>query len=413
MTAPVPESALPEPTGTTAAHAFPMLRGCPFAPPKQYAQLRKDEPLARATLPTGKEVWLATRYEDVRALLSDPRISADIRHPSFPAFSQAEHEIGARLRPFLRTDAPDHTRYRKMLQPEFTLRKARALRPAIQAIADGLIDDMLALPAPVDFITHYANAMSTSVICVLLGIPTSDLEFFRDVTRVSGSRTSTPEEVAAALNKLFGLISELIERRREEPADDLLSQLVTEHLVPGHIAHQELLSVIGITINGGRVSSTSMIALSTLKLLQQPELAEQLRRAPALLPAAVEELLRVTSVSDALPARVATADIELPSGDTIPADDGVFALLAAANHDPDVFPDPERIDFQRADNRHMAFGHGPHHCIGQNVARVEVEIALETLLRRVPTLRLAVPAEEVEFMPDAHTFGVERMPVAW
>jgi cytochrome P450 len=410
MTAPVPES---EAAGGTASHSFPMLRGCPFAPPEEYARLRKDEPLARAVLPTGKEVWLATRYEDVRALLSDPRISADIRHPSFPAFSQAEHDIGAKLRPFLRTDAPDHTRYRKMLQPEFTLRKARALRPAIQAIADGLIDDMLALPAPVDFITYYANAMATSVICVLLGIPASDLEFFRDVTRVSGSRTSTPEEVADALNSLFGLISELIQRRRTEPADDLLSQLVTEHLIPGHITHQELLSVIGITINGGRVSSTSMIALSTLKLLQQPELAEQLRCTPELLPAAIEEMLRVTSVSDALPARVATADIELPSGGTIPAGDGVFGLLAAANHDPDVFPDPERVDFQRADNRHLAFGHGSHLCVGQNVARVEVEIALETLLRRVPTLRLAVPAEEVELMPDAHTFGVERMPVAW
>lgn len=413
MTAPVPESAPPESVGGAAPHPFPMLRGCPFAPPEEYARLRKDEPLARAILPTGKEVWLATRYEDVRTLLSDPRISADIRHPSFPAFSQAEHDIGAKLRPFLRTDAPDHTRYRKMLQPEFTLRKARALRPAIQAIADGLIDDMLVLPAPVDFITYYANAMATSVICVLLGIPASDLEFFRDVTRVSGSRTSTPEEVSAALNSLFGLISDLIERRRTEPADDLLSQLVTEHLIPGHITHQELLSVIGITINGGRVSSTSMIALSTLKLLQQPELAEQLRRTPELLPAAIEEMLRVTSVSDALPARVAAADIELPSGGTIPAGDGVFALLAAANHDPDVFPDPERVDFQRADNRHLAFGHGSHLCVGQNVARVEIEIALETLLRRVPTLRLAVPAEEVELMPDAHTFGVERMPVAW
>jgi cytochrome P450 len=363
-------------------------------------------------MPTGHEAWLATRYTDVRALLADPRISADIRHPSFPAFSEAEHEVGAKLRPFLRTDAPDHTRYRKMLQPEFTLRKARAMRPAFQAIADGLIDDMLALPAPVDFITHYANAMSTSAICVLLGIPAENLEFFRDVTRVSGSRTSSQEEVTAALGKLFGLISELIARRREEPGDDLLSQLVTDHLVPGRITHQELLSVIGITINGGRVSSTSMIALSTLKLLQQPELAAELRGEPALLPAAVEELLRVTSVSDALPARVATADIELPGG-TIPAGDGVIGLLAAANHDPDVFPDPERIDFHRADNRHMAFGHGPHQCIGQNVARLEVEIALETLLRRVPTLRLAVPYEEIEFMPDAHTFGVERMPVAW
>ncbi|MFC4034731.1 cytochrome P450 [Streptomyces polygonati] len=408
MTTPVPESALP----AAASHDFPMRRTCPFAPPQQYAEVRADEPVARVTLPTGKEAWIATRYEDVRALLADPRISADIREASFPAFSQAEHEIGAKLRPFLRTDAPDHTRYRKMLQPEFTLRKARAMRPAIQAIADDLIDDMLAQTGPVDFITYYANAMSTSVICVLLGIPAENLEFFRDVTRVSGSRTSTQDEMAAALGGLFKLISELVERRRAEPGDDLLSQLVTDHLIPGHLTHDELLSVIGITINGGRVSSTSMIALSTLLLLERPELMAELRDDPDLLPAAVEELLRVTSISDALPARVATADIDLPGG-TVPAGDGIIGLLAGANHDPAVFADPERVDFHRADNRHMAFGHGPHQCIGQNVARLEVGIALETLIRRVPTLRLAVPYGEIEFMPDAHTFGVERMPVTW
>jgi cytochrome P450 len=410
---PTADTAVPSDEATAGRPpAFPTPRGCPFAPPETYARLRQDEPLARVTMPTGREVWLATRYADVRALLADPRISADIRRPNFPAFSEAEQEVGARLRPFLRTDAPDHTRYRKMLQPEFTLRRARALRPAVQDVADRLIDEMLARTGPVDFVTHYANAMATSVICLLLGIPAEDTEFFRDVTRISGSRTSTQEEVAAALGRLFGLVSGLIERRREEPGDDLISRLVVNHLVPGTVTHQELLSVIGITINGGRVSSTSMIALSTLKLLQQPALAAQLRAEPELLPNAVEELLRITSVSDALPARVATADIEL-SGGTVPAGDGVIGLLAAANHDPDVFPHPDRIDLHRADNRHMAFGHGPHQCIGQNVARVEIEVALETLLRRVPTLRLAVPEDEIEFMPDAHTFGVERMPVAW
>lgn len=422
MTASLPSSAPDSPdqlpdgdapgTDRGRPHTFPMHRGCPFAPPADYATLRSEDPVARVTMPTGREAWAVTRYEDVRALLADPRISADIRHANFPAFSQGEHEVGAKLRPFLRTDAPDHTRYRKMLIPEFTVRKARAMRPAVQAIADELIDEMLALPAPVDFITYYANAVSTSVICELLGIPKDNLEFFRNVTRISGSRTSTDQEVAAALNELFTLITEVVERRREEPGDDLLSQLVTDHLQTGNITLPELLSVVGITINGGRVSSTSMIALSTLLLLQRPELMEELRADPALIPDALEELLRVTSISDALPARVATEDITL-SGRTIPAGDGVIGLLAGANHDAEMFPDPEQIDFHRTNKRHLAFGHGVHQCIGQNVARMELEIALETLIRRVPTLRLAVPYEEIEFMPDAHTFGVERMLVAW
>jgi len=395
-----------------AQPSFPMRRTCPFAPPEDYAKLRRDQPLTRATMPTGRDAWLVTRYEDVRALLAHPLVSAEARHADFPAFSEAERAVAAQLRPFLRTDAPDHTRYRKMLQPEFTLRKARALRPAIQAIADDLIDGLLAQPAPACFVTHFANAFATSVICALLGVPAENTEFFRDVTRISGSRTSTEQQVREAIGALFGLLSQLIERRREEPGDDLISQLVVEQLVPGHITHQELLSVLGITINGGRVSTTSMITLCTLEFLRNPELADRLRAEPELLPGAIEELLRVTSISDSLPARVALTDLELPSG-VIPAENGAIGLLAAANHDPEVFPEPDRIDITRSPNRHLAFGHGPHQCVGQNLARLELEVALGTLLRRVPTLRLATGVEEIEFMPDAHTFGVERMLVTW
>jgi cytochrome P450 len=399
-------------TAAEAKPSFPMRRTCPFAPPADYARLRGEQPLTRATMPTGRDAWLVTRYEDVRALLSDPQVSAEAEHANFPAFSEAERVVAAQLRPFLRTDAPDHTRYRKMLQPEFTLRKARALRPAVQTIADELIDDLLKRPAPACFVTHYANALATSVICALLGVPAENIEFFRDVTRISGSRTSTEQQVREALGALFGLLSELIDRRLQQPGDDLISQLVADQLVPGHITREELLSVLGITINGGRVSTTSMITLCTLEFLRHPGLAEQVRATPELLPGAIEELLRVTSISDALPARVALSDLTLPSG-TIPAGDGAIGLLAAANHDPEVFPEPEHIDITRTPNRHLAFGHGPHQCVGQNLARVELEVALETLLRRVPTLQLATTMEEIEFMPDAHTFGVERMLVSW
>ncbi|MET9145424.1 cytochrome P450 [Streptomyces sp. NPDC004042] len=391
---------------------FPVQRGCPFAAPAEYDALRTHEPVARVTLPTGREAWVVTRYDDVRELLSDPRISADIRRPAFPALGEGEQEAGARFRPFIRTDAPEHTKYRRMLLPVFTVRRVRAMRPLVQARVDEILDGLLAAGGPVDLVPAYANAVSTSVICELLGIPRENLEFFRDVTRISGSRHSTAEQVSEALGGLFGLLAELIGRRREEPRDDLISRLVTEHLVPGHLTMDQLLSTLGITINAGRETTTSMIALSTLLLLERPELREELRRDPSLMPAAVDELLRVLSVADSIPLRVAAEDIEL-SGRTIPADDGVIALLAGANHDPERFDDPERVDFRRTDNHHVAFGHGVHQCVGQHLARLELEVALETLVRRVPTLRLAGSRDDVVVKHDSATFGLEELKVTW
>jgi cytochrome P450 len=396
----------------TAPRDFPMRRGCPFAPPEEYAELRAEDPVARVTLPTGRPAWVLTRYDDVRTLLSDPRVSADIRRPSFPALGKGEQEAGARLRPFIRTDPPEHTRYRRMLLPQFTARKARAMRPAVQSIVDGIVADLLAAPQPADFVALYANAVSTSVICELLGIPTENLEFFRDVTRVSGARTSTAEEVAEALNGLFALLSDLIAQRQQSPGEDLLSKLVTDYLLTGELTMPELLSTAGITINAGRETTTSMIALSTLLLLRRPDLMDQLRADPSLMPSAVEELLRVLSVADSIPLRVAAEEISLP-GRTIPADDGVIGLLAGANHDPSRFPDPQAVDFRRPDNQHLAFGYGAHLCLGQHLARLELEVALQAVIHRIPALRLAVPFEEVVLKHDSATFGVEQMLVAW
>ncbi|CAL9323975.1 cytochrome P450 [Streptomyces sp. SudanB91_2054] len=416
MTTPVSPTAPGAPdapvTGATAPRDFPIRRGCPFTAPEEYAAMRTDDPVARVTLPTGREAWAVTRYDDVRELLSDPRVSADIRRPNFPALGEGEQEAGARFRPFIRTDAPEHTRYRRMLLPAFTVRRVRAMRPAVQARVDEILNGMLEAGGPVDLVSAYANAVSTSVICELLGIPRHNLEFFRDVTRISGSRTSTAEQVAEALGSLFGLLAELIAERREEPRDDLISKLVTDHLIPGHVTTDQLLSTLGITINAGRETTTSMIALSTLLLLDRPELLEELRRDPSLMPAAVDELLRVLSVADSIPLRVAAEDIEL-SGRTVPADDGVIALLAGANHDPEQFDDPGKVDFHRTDNHHVAFGYGVHQCVGQHLARLELEVALDTLVRRVPTLRLAGDRDQVVVKDDSATFGLEELMVTW
>lgn len=391
---------------------FPMRRSCPYAPPDAYAPLRAEGALHEVRLPTGRTAWVVTRYDDVRRLLADPRVSSDIRHPNFPALGAGEQEAGARSRPFIRTDPPEHSRYRRMFLAEFTARRVAAMRPAVEDIVDAKLDDLLARGSPDDLVAHFANAVSTTTICQLIGLPTSDPEFFRDVTRITGGRKSSAQEVTAALGRLFAMIGDHIAQRERNPGDDLLSKLVTNHLLTGVVNRQELISSVAITLIGGRETTTSMITLSALVLLEQPALLDQLRTDPELVPAAVEELLRVLSVADSLPLRVATTDLEV-SGHLIREGDGVICLLAAANHDPDAFPDPQRIDFHRQGRQHLAFGHGAHACFGQSLARLEVEIALATLVRRVPTLRLASPMAEIELKHESATFGVEKMLVSW
>lgn len=389
-----------------------MRRENPFFPPAGYDELRATEPVCRVRLPTGKVAWILTRYADVRALLASPTVSSDIRRPNFPTMGAGEQEAGSRTRPFIRTDPPRHTRFRKMFVAEFTTRRVRMSRPTVAGLVDGLLDGIHAGTAPLDLVPHYANAVTTTVVCALLGVPAGDVEFFRDITRVSGARASTAEEVGAALGQLFALLDRLIEDKDSDPGDDLLSTLVVNHLRAGTVTRAELVSAVAMTIIAGRETTTSMIALGALLLMEQPALLEALGRRPDRWPAAVDELLRVLSVGDSLALRVAGEDLEL-SGRRIPAGDGVIGLLGAANHDPEVFPDPRRVDLDRAGPAHLAFGHGAHSCFGHALARLEIGIALESLFRHLPEIRLAGSPEDLEFKHESATFGVERMLVSW
>ncbi|GAA3983145.1 cytochrome P450 [Thermobifida alba] len=406
---PPPDSAAPE---ENSAVVFPIARSCPFAPPDGYADLREARPLTRAAIPGGKEAWLVTRHADVRAALAHPAASSDARHPAFPALGDGEQAVAAELRPFIRMDPPEHTRVRRMLIGEFTVKRVRELRPAVEEICEEQVRHLLSRPRPADLVGDYANRVSTTVICRLLGVPTEDLEFFRRVTSVSGSRSSTAEEVRAALAGLFGLLDKLVDAKAADPRDDLISRLVTGPLARGEISRQSLLSQIGITLNAGHETSRNMIPLAALALLRHPDQLELLRSEPHRWPDAVEELLRHLSVADVIPLRVAADDIEL-DGATIPAGDGFIALLAAANRDPRAFDRPDTLDITRPERHHVAFGYGPHQCVGQNLGRLELEVALRVLFDRVPTLRLAVPVEELPTRSASAIFGLEEVPVRW
>ncbi|OLT05626.1 cytochrome [Pseudonocardia sp. CNS-004] len=391
---------------------FPIRRDEPFFPPAAYDRIRAQTPVLRVRLPTGRPAWVLTRYADVRALLADPAASSDIRRPNFPAMGAGEQEAGIRTRPFIRTDPPRHTRFRKLFAGEFTPRRVQALRPGVEKLVDGLVDDLHSLGRPVDLVPHYANAVTTTVVCALLGVPADDVEFFRDVTRVSGSRLSTSEQVGAALGQLFSLLGDLVEAKRRTPGDDLVSRLAGEHLSAGTVTEQELVSALAMTIIAGRETTTSMITLGALYLLEHPQLRAELERRPDRWPAAVDELLRVLSVGDSLALRVLTEERAF-SGTTIGADEGVIGLLGAANHDPEAFSRPREVDLDRAGPGHLSFGHGGHSCFGATLARMEIGVALESLFRRIPQLSLVGGIAGVDFKHESATFGVEEMRVSW
>lgn len=397
---------------TAGMQDFPAVRKCPFAPPGAYERLREDEPVSRVRLPTGGSAWLVTRHEDVRRVLSSPAFSADGTRPGFPALVAGAGPI-LRRPPFIRMDPPQHTFHRKMLIQEFTLKRVKTMRPGIQSIVDRLVDDMLAGPNPVDLVEAFALPLPSLVICRLLGVPYDDHEFFQSRSRITAGKSSTAEEFATAMAELRGYLDALISGKQRDPDDDLLSRLVTQQLEPaGELSRSDLLGTCLLLLNAGHETTANMIGLGTAALLENPDQLAAIRSDPGLLPGAIEELLRYLSIADLITARIAAEDTDL-GGTPVRAGDGVFALLAAADWDPAAFPDPARFDIRRDNRDHVAFGYGLHHCIGHNLARLELEIAFSTLLRRIPTLRAVVPVDELPYGHGRVLHGVDELPVAW
>lgn len=395
---------------------FPMARTCPFAPPPEYARMRDTGPLVRVRLPTGKQAWAVTSYDHVRAVLADPGLSADPRRPGFPALVPGEQEVAARTRPFIRMDPPEHTRLRRMLLTHLTARRARELRRTVARVVDDRVDDLLAHGPPADLLTQFAHTVSSTVMCELIGVRRGDAWFGRVTgamgAQVVGGAASTQAGAKAGLDALFAVLDAVLAERERSPGTDLLGRLVTEQLRPGHASREEVVTTVAITLIAGRETTTNQIALGALALMEEPALLAQLRADHTLWPRVVEELLRVASIGDSIPLRVATRDIEV-GGQVLPAGDGVIPLLAAADHDPAAFPDPGRVDPERPARPHLAFGYGVHQCVGHNLARLELEVALSTLFDRIPGLRLALPAGDLHYRQHGISFGPESLPVQW
>ncbi|MER6704415.1 cytochrome P450 [Streptomyces fumanus] len=398
-------------TDTTTTVAFPQDRTCPYHPPTGYDPLRAARPLARVTLYDGRRAWLVTGHSAARRLLADQRLSTDRTRDGFPVTAPRlvvpPDRRGAAL---LGVDDPEHRTQRRMVLPEFTLKRAVALRPEIQRIVDEHLDAMIAQGPPADLVSAFALPVPSMVICALLGVPYADHEFFQEQSRTL-LRGPAAADVYRARDRLEEYLGGLIDRKVDEPGTGLLDELVRGPLAEGATDRAELVSLALILLVAGHETTANMISLGTYTLLRHPDRLAELRADPGLLPEAVEELMRTLSIADGL-LRLATEDIEI-DGQTIRAGEGVVFATSVINRDAAVYPEPDTLDFHRPARHHVAFGFGIHQCLGQNLARAEMEIALGTLIARLPGLRLAAPAEEIPFKPGDTIQGMLELPVAW
>ncbi|MGQ0836942.1 cytochrome P450 [Actinokineospora sp.] len=381
---------------------FPLRKPGDSFPPKQYHDYRQREGLVWSTMPTGAKVWLITRYEDVRAVLTSPKISSNPAHAGFPSVGQTGGVPGQDQIPgwFVGVDPPDHDRFRKALIPEFTVRRIRQLRPAIQAVIDGRIDAMLAKGDSADLVADFVGPVPALVISALLGVPSVDGDFFESRIQDLVTLTSTDEQRDLATRQIMRYLARLIRVRQKRPGDDLISvMLASEAMTPVEVSGAAMLLLIA-----GQETTANNMALGMVTLLLNPKWIGDER--------AVEELLRYYSVADMVALRVAVEDVEI-GGQLIRAGEGIVPLVAAANHDGTVFDRASEFDPDRSARHHVAFGYGVHQCLGQHLVRAEFDIAYRTLFERIPTMKLAQPVEDLPFKYDGLLFGLKALPVRW
>jgi vitamin D 1,25-hydroxylase len=397
---------------TADAPAFPNDRTCPYQLPEGYTRLRDEQgSLSRVTLFDGRQVWVVTKHETARKLLADPRLSADRTDDRFPMTSARGIGFRNRNRAFISMDPPEHGPKRRMLISEFTVKRIKGMRADIERIVHGFIDEMLAAGPTADLVSQFALPVPSMVICQLLGVPYADHEFFQDASKRLVQSTDAQSAIDAR-DDLAGYMDDLITKFQAEPGPGLIGSLVAEQLANGEIDREELVSTALLLLVAGHETTASMTSLGVITLLEHPDQHAALRADPGLVPGAVEELLRYLAIADIAGGRVATADIEI-DGEVIRAGEGVIVTNSIANRDGDVFEDPDTFDVHRSARHHIAFGYGVHQCLGQNLARLELEVIVTALFSRIPTLRLAVPVEQLELRPGTTIQGVNELPVTW
>ncbi|HKS99239.1 MAG TPA: cytochrome P450 [Rugosimonospora sp.] len=381
-------------------------------PHGEYARLRREGPVHPIALPTGATAWLVTRYPDVRRALADPRLSKGGIVSPIGYLPGLPPEIHAGVaRHMLTTDPPDHTRMRRLVAAAFTPRRVESLRPRIEQITGELLD-RVAGRERFDLIDELAFPLPIRVICELIGVPPADQGSFREWSNVLVAGMAAREQLPAANRSMLGYVHGLIEAKRAEPADDLLSALIAVRDEGDQLSGPELTSTVFLLLIAGHETTVNLIGNGAYLLLTHPEQWDRLRaRADELLPGAVEEFLRYESPVQTATYRVTTEEVEL-GGVRIPAGQPVLISLLSANRDEEQFADAGRFDVAREPGPHLAFGHGIHFCLGAPLARLEGQVAFRALLTRYPMLRLAEPDADPVWRPGTLMHGLAALPVA-
>jgi cytochrome P450 len=396
---------------------------CPMDPAPAMRDRQQQGPLTRVRLWDGSTPWLVTGHAEHRAVMSHPAVSAEpgkgapaLSEPEAAAMKAASSQTDEQKEnntSFIMMDDPEHNRLRRMVTSAFTIKRMRAISPALQTIAEALIDDMLAGPNPTDLVGAFALPLPSLAISELLGVPYDDHTFFQENSQVLINRTSTHEHRHAAQQRLAAYLDELLGQKLAHPAGDLLTGLAAR-VTSGELTRQGAANMGVLMLFAGHETTANMITLGTLALLEHPDQATLLRDSPdpGLATTAVEELLRFLTITHGGLRRVALEDIEI-AGRKIRAGEKIIVVNETANRDPAVFAEPDRLDLQRDARAQVAFGYGIHQCLGQPLARLELQIAYQTLLRRIPTLRLAAGLDEIPFKHDGFVYGAYHLPVTW
>jgi cytochrome P450 len=394
---------------------MPMARDAgPFDPPRGITRLRESRPVSPLLFPDGHEGWLVTGYDEVRQVLADDvnfssrqdigPIHVPWETPGMPPATEPSPQVPGL---FIAMDPPDQSRLRRKLTGAFTVRRMKALEERIGEIVEQQLAELATLTPPVDLVKAFATPVPSLVICELLGVPYADRAAFQVNSTQFLVKDQELETKMAAYNAMTTYLAELITSKRAEPGEDILSDLARD----SDLGVDELVGISFLLLFAGHETTANMLALGTFALLEHPEQLAELRAEPALMPEVVEELLRYLSVVDVF-FRYATEDTEI-AGETITKGSTVVVSLLAANRDPRRFDDADELDLHRKARGQLAFGHGVHQCLGQQLARIEMRAGFDGLLRRFPSLRLAVAAGEVRLRTDMTIYGVHELPVTW
>jgi cytochrome P450 len=385
----------------------------PYDPGPEVRELMAKCPVNKVRLPDDSTAWLVTGFTETREVMIDQRYSRAL------VFAPGRQVYGVEATladGMVSMDPPEHTRLRKLVAGAFTEKRIQALRPRVARIVDDLIDAMLVGPRPADLSHSFSLMVPASVICVLLGVPIADVDRFHAWSNVIfGDWSRSRDEITGAYGAMGGYVSELIAQKRKAPEDDLISVLIDARDSAGKLTELELVKFCIALLAAGHETTANSINMSFLALCQHPDELARLRADPGLIPGAVEELLRYVIISGSgfVPlARISREEVCL-GGVTIPAGETFLPSFNVANRDPAAFEDPDRLDVGRAPKTHLGFGAGAHHCLGAQLARMELQEAFRGLLARLPGLRMAVPMSDLEFRAGQTIASMRELPVTW